>query len=436
MVAKIISGKSIRGILNYNEQKVTEGKAQLILASGFGGEIGQMNFANKIQRFEHLTILNEKVKTNALHISLNFDSGENLSTDKLQQIAMAYMDKIGFGDQPYLVYRHKDTSHHHVHIATTNIQADGKRIDIHNIGRLVSEPARKAIEQEFGLVKAESKQFKTRPGIKPAGIEKAAYGQIPTKRAVSNVVNAVVSSYKFTSLAELNAILKQFNVIADRGKEETQMFQKKGLIYSLIDEKGNAIGVPIKASSLYSKPTLTNLEKHFKKNEEERKPYKENLKTAIDKVFTGYQEITKDTFVKELAKLQINVVFRQNEQSFTYGVTFVDNQNKTVFNGSDLGEAYSAKALSERFGNQDKPNQQQQSKPNKASYLQQQKETSYLKPQKETDYLKTGQKEQEKTYLRPNLPERLLDNLLGKTDEDSLPTIPEDKKKKKRELHL
>lgn len=435
MVAKIISGKSIRGILNYNEQKVTEGKAQLILASGFGGEIDRMNFANKIQRFGHLTMLNEKVKTNALHISLNFDSGENLSTDKLQEITMAYMDKIGFGDQPYLIYRHEDAAHHHVHIATTNIQADGKRIDIHNIGRLVSEPARKAIEQEFGLVKAESKQFKTQPGIKPVDPEKAQYGKIPTKRAVSNVVNAVVSSYKFTSLAELNAILKQFNVLADRGKEDTQMFQKKGLIYSLIDEKGNAIGVPIKASSLYSKPTLANLEKQFEKNEEKRKPYKENLKSSIDKVFSGYHEITKDTFIKELAKQNINVVFRQNEQGFTYGTTFVDNKNKTVFNGSDLGKSYTAKALNERFSIVDKLIQQHKQQTT-ASYLKPKQETTYLKPFKETDYLKMAQKEQEKTYLKPNLPERLLDNLLGKTDEDSLPTIPEDKKKKKRELHL
>jgi len=100
----------------------------------------------------------------------------------------------------------------------------------------------------------------------------------------------------------------------------------------------------------------------------------------------------------------------------------------------------SAKALSEKFSGQDKPNQQQpQTKSNqetRMSYIMSKQQTSYLKPQKETDYMKTAQKEQEKTYLKPNLPDRLLENLLGKTDEDSLPTIPEDKKKKKRELHL
>ncbi|RYX82558.1 hypothetical protein EON73_04255 [bacterium] len=101
MVAKIISGKSISGILNYNEQNVTEGKAHLILASGFAGEIQEMNFVNKIQRFEHLTILNEKVKTSALHISLNFDSAENLSTEKLQEM------QSGFSSAFYTPLRNK-----------------------------------------------------------------------------------------------------------------------------------------------------------------------------------------------------------------------------------------------------------------------------------------------------------------------------------------
>ena len=430
-----MSGKSIRGLLNYNENKVNAGVAELIMASRFAGEANQLGFNQKLQRFEHLTDLNSHVKTNSLHIMLNFDVKEKPDYFKLQQIAAAYMEKIGFGDQPYLVYKHEDAAHPHIHIVTTNIRKDGARINLHDIGKRISEPARKELEKEFGLIKAEGKELKEAIAIRPINIEKAEYGKTPTKRAITNVVTAVTRDYKYTSLAELNAILKQFNVIADRGKEDTQMFQKKGLIYSIIDEKGNKIGIPFKASSLNGKPTLPNLENRFTQNDEKRKTYKEGLKTSIDKVFSSYNEITKDTFIKELAKHSINALFRQNEQGLTYGITFVDNKNKTVFNGSDLGKAYSAKAISERFSNEDKPNQQQQQQTT-TSYLKPKQETTYLKPQKETDYLKTVQKEQEKTYLKPNLPERLLENLLGKTDEDSLPTIPEDKKKKKRELHL
>ncbi|RKR81892.1 relaxase/mobilization nuclease-like protein [Mucilaginibacter gracilis] len=288
MVAKIITGKNIRGLLLYNENKVEAHKAELIMASRFGGDIEQLGFKNKLARFEHLTMLNSRVKTNALHIMLNFNTSEKIGTPKLQQIAAAYMEKIGFGDQPYLVYRHNDAAHDHLHIVSTNMQMDGKRIDLHNIGRLLSEPARKELEVAYGLVKAEGKGLKEALGIKPIDIEKAVYGKTPTKRAISNVVGEVTATYKFTSVAELNAVLKQFNVVADRGREDTLMFEKKGLIYSILDQQGHKIGIPFKASSLNGKPTLKNLETKFERNRERRKPFKEDLKKRIDTVFGKY----------------------------------------------------------------------------------------------------------------------------------------------------
>ena len=181
-------GKSIRGILHYNENKVAAGEAQLILASGFAGEIEQMDFQQKLQRFRHLTQLKPSVKTNALHISLNFDASEKIDNTKMQQIALSYMERIGFGEQPFLVYRHNDAAHQHIHIATTSIRRNGEPINLHNIGREMSEPARKSIEKEFNLVIAESKQSRQEPGIKPADPEKVKYGRLPTKRAISNVV--------------------------------------------------------------------------------------------------------------------------------------------------------------------------------------------------------------------------------------------------------
>jgi hypothetical protein len=282
MVAKIIIGKKIRGVLHYNENKVMEGQAELILASAFGGDIEQMNFNQKLQRFENLLMLKPKVKTNTLHITLNFDAAENLKDQKLQQIAVSYMDKIGFGDQPFLVYRHHDAAHHHIHVVTTSIQANGEPISLHNIGRIHSEKARKEIEQEFMLVKAQGKKFKPAPGIKVIELKKALYGKVPTKRAISNTVNAVTSNYNFTSLAEFNALLKQFNVIADRGAEDTEMHRKRRLIYSLLDEHGDKVGVPIKLSALYSKPTLEWLEKEFEVHQHNSLPLKTSLKNIID----------------------------------------------------------------------------------------------------------------------------------------------------------
>ena len=411
MVAKIVIGKSIRGILHYNENKVAEGEAKLILASGFAGDIENMSVQNKLQRFSHLTVLKPSVKTNALHITLNFDATERIDNAKMQQIAMAYMEQIGFGEQPFLVYRHNDVAHQHIHIATTSIQRSGEPINLHNIGRVRSEPARKSIEKEFGLVVAESKTYKPEPSIRPVDSNKVDYGHIPTKRAISNVVTAVMNTYKYTSLEELNAVLKQFNVTAYRGQEDSEMFHKKGLIYSMLDKQGNKIGVPIKASVFYSKPTLRNLEKKFERNEETRKPYKNSLIARIEKSLGKYSTVTQNTLIGELKKNGISLVLRQNEKGFIYGTTFIDHQNKAVFNGSDLGRAYSAKAFIERLSDADQIK-------------------TYLKPLVQKSYLKSESAQSTKTYLGAMPATNYLNDLVGKSQPDMAPSI--DRKKKKR----
>lgn len=339
----------------YNENKVKEQKAKLIIANKFGTDIEKLNVASKLKRFELLTFLKPNVKTNALHIMLNFDSGDALDASKLQNIAVEYMDQIGFGDQPYLVYQHHDTAHPHLHVVTTNITSDGQRIDMHGIGRTLSEEARKELETTYGLVKAEGRQRSEILQTAPIDLVKAVYGKAATKRTITNVVWAVVRDYKYTSLAEFNAVLGQFGVVADRGREDTKMFENRGLVYSLIDVDGKRIGVPFKASQLSGRPLLDVVEQKFARSREIRQTYKESVSQRIDRVLNKYKLLTKHTFDRELAANKIGVVYRMNTEGRCYGVTFVDHRTKCIFNGSDLGKGYSAKALTETFANRDEP---------------------------------------------------------------------------------
>ena len=87
MVARIVSGKSIRGILSYNENKVKSAEAALLLAAGFQRDPGGLSFKNKLERFELLTRQNERTKTNALHITLNFSREDRLDEELLKRIA-------------------------------------------------------------------------------------------------------------------------------------------------------------------------------------------------------------------------------------------------------------------------------------------------------------------------------------------------------------
>ncbi|MGF7080351.1 relaxase/mobilization nuclease domain-containing protein [Mucilaginibacter sp. UYCu711] len=351
MVAKIKSGKSLIGALNYNENKVKQGKAILIGAAKYFKEPNELSFDDKLFRLTDLAGMNQRAKTNAVHVSLNFPNGENLADDKLNDIVQDYLSGVGFAMQPHLVYRHEDAGHPHVHIVTTNIKRDGERISLHYLGQNESEKVRKAIEIKYGLTKAEE-QTKQKPNLK-ADVSAAEYGKAETKRTITNILGFVIRAYKYTSIPELNAVLQQYNIAADRGSKDSHMYAREGLVYWILDKQGNKIGVPIKASTIYGKPTLKTLEEKFKLNAQLRKPFKDGLIKILDEVLA--KPHTKRDFQKVLREKGVQVILRQNDEGRIYGVTFIDLKNKAVFNGSDLGKAYSANQLAAQLLPDPKP---------------------------------------------------------------------------------
>ena len=147
MVAVIKTTSSISNTLHYNENKLKLKVADLIHSSGFAKDTENLSFNDKIKHLQKLTQLNDRTRLNSVHISLNFDPSEKIPVETLREIADTYMERIGFGNQPYLVYQHHDSGHPHIHIVSTNIQRDGRRIKMQNIGRNQSEKARREIER-------------------------------------------------------------------------------------------------------------------------------------------------------------------------------------------------------------------------------------------------------------------------------------------------
>lgn len=347
MVAIIKTGASIRSTFYYNENKLKEGVAECIMAGNYPDDVANLNEQERLNMLLKLAALNTNVVRNSVHISLNFDPSEHHSKALLGEISQAYMDKIGFGDQPYLVYQHHDSGHPHIHIVSVKIDADGKRIETQNIGRNQSERARKEIEKEFYLVKADGRKQQQIQNLKPAMVS-ANYGKVETKRAISNVLSGVIDKYKYTSIPELNAVLNQYNVAADRGSEDSRTFKKGGLHYRLTNDKGERVGVPIKASDFHQKPTLKYLQTKFETNEQLRQTDKLRVKNAIDFTLYGKQNVTLDRLINNLKRDGIDTVLRKNDTGLIYGITYVDHRSKSVFNGSTLGKNYSAKAIQER----------------------------------------------------------------------------------------
>lgn len=352
MVAVIKTSKSLRNVLHYNENKIEKKVAELIHSEGFAKDTEQLSLRDKLKTIEKRNSLRDDVSLSTLHVSLNFHAEDKISTEKMKAIACDYMERIGYGDQPFLVYRHFDAGHEHCHIVSTTIRSDGSNIRMFNIGRNQSTQARIAIEKEFGLRPATATELKQAYELKPLNVPKVQYGKTETKRAITNVLDHVLPLYKYASLPELNAVLKLYNVVADTGNKESRIAKNGGLVYRVLNDKGEKVGVPIKASIIYSKPTLKSLQEKFIQNKPLKETYKQRVKNAIDySIKKQVDKIPLDKLEEALKQESIRIILRQNAEGRIYGLTFVDMQQKCVLNGSDLGKPYSAAGLLQRLEN-------------------------------------------------------------------------------------
>src|SRR6202012_6040403 len=97
MIARISTAQSLAKAVRYNEQKIGEGKARFLMP-GDGAEAAAL--FDKVSYLEQRARLNPRIKSPCLHIALAFPPGEQADVVRL---AAVYMERIGFGHQPYLV---------------------------------------------------------------------------------------------------------------------------------------------------------------------------------------------------------------------------------------------------------------------------------------------------------------------------------------------
>ena len=255
------------------------------------------------------------------------------------------MQKWKFYDQPWLAYIHLDSAHPHMHVVTSIVQKDGSRRpleprDLHRAKELT-----KQLEKEWSLVPSIRWKQSQEPPIGPA--QKIIYGQVPVYQAMRNVFNKVINHYRYTSIEELNAVLRLYNIEAYTGRPGSTLNTHRGLLYRVLNEDGRAVGSTIKAANFDSKPTLKNLEKRFVENQGLRESHRQHLTTAIDWAFykkTPHLEDLRNALKKE----QIDTILQKDPNGTLQNIWYVDHLRKTVFDGNRLGGGYSADGITNR----------------------------------------------------------------------------------------
>ena len=131
MIANIKIGKSFAGALEYNMNKLTSAN-QSERAELLETNFSSVNTTSIVKEVAMLEEMNPKLMRTTFHTSLNFAKEENVSNEKMLNIAKEYMQKMGFNDNLYLIIRHHDADHPHCHILAHRTRLDGSTVSDSN----------------------------------------------------------------------------------------------------------------------------------------------------------------------------------------------------------------------------------------------------------------------------------------------------------------
>lgn len=341
MVAKISIGSSLYGALAYNSEKINREEGRLLGANKIILPAdGQIDIGRIAENFRAFMPMMGRTKKPVLHISLNPHPDDKLTNQDFEILAREYLDKLGFGEQPYIIYKHMDIDRHHIHIVTVNVNEQGKRLNQDFLFRR-SKKITTELEEKYNLHKAQREKITPDMPIKKVDPN----GDI--KRQVANAVKMVGMRYKFQTLGEYNAILSLYNIRCEQTDGRVNGREYHGLVYFATDDDGKTIATPFKASRLGKFASRTAIDSRFEKAKD--KIDVATTKHKVADVLAGATD--KEDLTAKLKAQNMDVVFRYTDEGRIYGVTFIDHNTMTVLNGSRLGKQFSANALNERFNN-------------------------------------------------------------------------------------
>jgi len=344
MVAKISVGNSLYGAIAYNGEKINEARGRLLTTNRiYNDGSGKVDINKAMEGFITFMPPQMKVEKPVVHISLNPHPEDVLTDTELQNIAREYLEKLGFGNQPYLVFKHEDIDRHHLHIVTVNVDENGKRLNRDFLYRR-SDRIRRELEQKYGLHPAEHKNVRLENPLRKVD---TFVGDV--KKQAGNIVKVLNGQYRFQTMGEYRALLSLYNMTVEETHGNVRGREYHGLVYSVTDDMGKKVGNPFKSSLFGKSVGYEAVQRKFARSKQEIKDRKlaGMTKRTVLSVLEGTYD--KDKFVATLKGKGIDTVLRYTEEGRIYGATFIDHRTGCVLNGSRMAKELSANALQEHF---------------------------------------------------------------------------------------
>ena len=345
MIAKISATENLGGALGYNFKKVEKEEASILLAQGlYQNKEGTYTMAEVFADMQ--AVIPEKCRTKKMvfHCSLNPHPDEKLSDEILTQIAKEYMETLGYGKQPYIVFKHNDIAREHIHIVSLRVDNRGQKIN-DRFEKRRSKQITDALERKYSLI----------PSSKVTDREMKEVSKIDTtqgniKEQVASALRMVLKHYRFCSLGELNAILSAYNLIVEEIKTEFRGKKYDGLVYVPTDDKRGKVSTPINASDIGRGVGYTAVQNRMQKSKQAIKPLIPTIRNKVLQTMRTSPNTEKE-LRQRLEEQGLRVVIRKNDNGRIYGITFIDDEQGVAFNGSRLGKGYAANVFNGYFSN-------------------------------------------------------------------------------------
>ncbi|MDH6357030.1 conjugal transfer protein MobB [Parabacteroides sp. PF5-9] len=417
MVAKISHGSNLYGALSYNQEKVDEGLGK-VLGTNLILEPadGVFSIGASMTDFERMMPAHITTKNPAIHISLNPHPDDKLTDQQLSDIGREYMERLGYGNQPYIIFKHEDIDRQHIHIVGSRVQPDGRPVS-DKMEKRRSAAIIEDLERKYNLIPAKGQKQGEAWQLAPVNVS-----QGNLKKQVANVIKPLSEMYRFQTLGEYRALLSLYNVGVEEIKGENKGKPYRGLVYSALDSEGNRVRKPLK-SSLFGKALgIEALENKFGTSKE---TIKADGVTACTRAVVSEalnSTRTESEFRAALQKKGIDLVLRRNDEGRIFGATFINHNERAVLNGSRLGKEFSANVLNERFADDSLREDLQTQQPKQSDNLRQ------------TDKSTTDKQPQAGHSTVDDAAGSLLSVLTPETQgqDNNQPTIKRKKKKKRR----
>lgn len=302
------------------------GNASIVGSNQFA-QTDYYTLTSVFEQYETNPAISQRTRGLSFHATICPDESDDISQDHCIDFIHDLMGRIGYGEQPYVIYRHNDIDREHYHVISVKADVSGKIIDTSFIGRRFVNQARE-LEEKFGIkvgkIEQGEQEEKTGQTYKVGG---------PVREGIKNSIEKALS-YQFYSKHQFFCILRSLNVEARlvEGQSNTVLLARG------LDSHGQQTSAYYNVEKEFGYDAATIIERTLKANQSSMRALDEgdvDVRTIVEYCLS--HSPNEASFIKMMRQMGIDALIGKKRNGEIKQVTFVSHQLKRAVNTETIG---------------------------------------------------------------------------------------------------